>query len=202
LQISDYQIKRLLKIDNVEGEVDKTLGAISDTVIYLSDTIDDFQTYFHPDKQSMKIESFELLQKVINFSLPRVKESSINLTVDRVDETYLSTYVNELIQVLLNLVNNAIDSLNKKTPDDAQVTLSLIDKGEVVEISIQDNGGGIDEVNLPRIFEPYFSTKGKNGTGLGLYMSQMIAQKQLGGKIDVKTSSDGATFTVTIPKTA
>ena len=67
-------------------------------------------------------------------------------------------------------------------------------------IEISDNGGGVDNKIIDNIFDPYFSTKGKNGTGLGLYMSQMIVEKQFGGHIKVEPSKDGTLVIVEILK--
>ncbi|MGB3962251.1 MAG: HAMP domain-containing sensor histidine kinase, partial [Sulfurimonas sp.] len=96
--------------------------------------------------------------------------------------------------------NNAIDVLSESKKEDATIILSTRCEDESIVLSAQDNATGISEENLPHIFEPYFSTKGKNGTGLGLYMSQMIIEKQFRGTIAVVTSKEGSTFSVKIPK--
>jgi len=169
-------------------------------VIYLSETIDDFQTYFHPDKELNQIELGELLQKAVNFALPRLKEIEIDLKIELAKEIAIRTYVNEMIQVILNILNNAIDACITTKRKKSKITLSAQDLGELVEIEIKDDAGGISDEDLPHVFEPYFSTKGKNGTGLGLYMSQMIIQKQFDGVIVVDTNAKGSSFKVTIPK--
>jgi signal transduction histidine kinase len=200
LQISNLQIKRLLEDSFVERESDRIMDEINKTTIYLSNTIDDFQTYFHPDKESSKILLKDLLNKVLTFTLPRVKGTKISLDVEIDEKIELNIYINELIQVLLNLVNNAIDELSSKDYENPRVVISANDLKDCVEILVSDNGGGIKQEALEHLFEPYFSTKGRNGTGLGLYMSQMIIEKQFGGSIDVKTSKNGSTFIIKIPK--
>ena len=201
LQISNYQISQLLNKNIRERAVDKTLAEISDTIIYLSDTIDDFQTYFHPDKELTEIEAHTLVEKCINFVLPRLKERKVNILFEHNDDITLTTYQNELVQVILNLLNNAIDVLYEmKTDKHLKIILNVKQIEKHIYISIEDNAGGISNINLPHIFEPYFSTKGKNGTGLGLYMSQMIIQKQFHGDISVKTSPNGSIFTIEIPE--
>ena len=201
LQISNYQIQQLLYADGKKRAVDKTLEDISDTIMYLSETIDDFQTYFHPDKELNEIELHELLEKAINFTLPRLKESDVQIHLEKGSDIFVKLYMNELIQVVLNLLNNAIDALQGVDRNELRIDIEVTDKNDFVIVDIIDNGAGMSDELITRVFEPYFSTKGKNGTGLGLYMSQMIIDKQFNGKLYVKqSSSDGTTFSIEFPK--
>ncbi len=201
LQISNLQIKKMLGNKAEEEELYQALSKISDTIIYLSQTIDDFKTYFHPDKELSETDLCELLQRAVNFVSPRLKSDAIQIAIiKRATPLIHKTYINELLQVILNILNNALDIFIKSNSKNAMITLKIEEEQKFIKIYIQDNAGGISEENLPHIFEPYFSTKGKNGTGLGLYMSQMIVQKQFGGAIEVQTSSIGTTFIVVIPK--
>jgi len=201
LQISNLQIKRMIDTSKVdEKEIDVTLNEISNSIIYLSQTIDDFKTYFHPDRKTVMTELHLLLKKVVNFALPKTKGEKITITVLESENFFVNIHVNELIQVILNILNNAIDAFTSLDKDDKQIKLYIKPKASTVAIYIEDNANGIEAKNIPKLFEPYFSTKGKNGTGLGLYMSQMIIQKQFQGDIFVKSSKNGSIFIVEIPK--
>jgi signal transduction histidine kinase len=200
LSISNLQIKGLLGEDIKKEELDKALENISDTVIYLSETIDDFQTYFHPQKELLEIGINELLQKAVNFVLPRLKDTKIVIEVQEFKDVLMVTYVNELIQVILNILNNAVDVLIEESVQNPNIIIDLRENEKNIEIVISDNASGISEENISRIFDPYFSTKGKNGTGLGLYMSQMIVEKQFNGHISVESSSAGTFFIVNMKK--
>ncbi len=200
LQISNLHIKRLLGDNVTVRESDKVLSDISDSIVYLSDTIDDFQTYFRPNKEQETIEVDELLQKAINFALPRIKESDVEIINETKKGITINIFVNEIIQVILNLINNALDAFDGINQEDAKIVLNAEENENSIAIFVKDNAGGISEKNLSYIFEPYFSTKGKNGTGLGLYMSQMIVEKQFFGNIKVQTSDKGTTFIVEISK--
>jgi len=83
-------------------------------------------------------------------------------------------------------------------PGEAKIILNVKNINDKTEITIIDNAEGITEGDIEHIFEPYFSTKGKNGTGL--YMSQMIIQKQFNSKIEVTSSKEGSVFQIVIPK--
>ena len=199
LQISNLQLRRLMGENLDIEEYDKTLEQISKTITYLSETIDDFQTFFHPDRKLSKANLKELVEKAVNFVRPRLKGKNVEIEIDIDGKIELNVYINELIQVLLNLLNNAIDALFECERAEKKVSIyAQID--ESVRIYIKDTACGIDESILERLFEPYFSTKGKNGTGLGLYMSQMIVQKQFGGDIRVKSSPAGSIFIIEFPK--
>jgi signal transduction histidine kinase/ABC-type nitrate/sulfonate/bicarbonate transport system substrate-binding protein len=199
LKISHIQIQSMIgnNIDN--DQLLKILNDISETIVYLSETIDDFKTYFHPNKEASQIEIHDLLNKAVNFILPRLKTSSVLIDIQKFQDINVKVYVNELIQVLLNILNNAIDAYEDIQQDDKRIDISTKKENDKVLIYIKDRAGGIKKENINKLFEPYFSTKGKNGTGLGLYMSKMIIEKQFGGKIKVETSKNGSTFIVEIP---
>ncbi|QSZ42461.1 GHKL domain-containing protein [Sulfurimonas aquatica] len=198
LSISNLQLKRMLDKEFNEDELDNALVQINDTVVYLSETIDDFQTYFNPNKELSQITTQELLQKVMSLIQGRINTIEIVLKDDT--NEMVTIYVNELIQVVLNIVNNAIDALKEVDRSDAKIIIEVLSDNDYIKFIVKDNANGISSENIDRIFEPYFSTKGKNGTGLGLYMSQMIMQKQFNSKIDVQSSEKGTSFIIRVPK--
>jgi signal transduction histidine kinase len=129
-----------------------------------------------------------------------MKETHIELIILETESFSFETYINEAVQVILNLLNNAVDALVVSTKERKRITILLENMPQSVKIVISDTADGISEENIKHIFEPYFSTKGKNGTGLGLYMSQMIMQKQFDSEISVQSSHEGTTFELTFPK--
>lgn len=111
-------------------------------------------------------------------------------------------YKNEFMQVLLNLLNNAKDAintakLNNLLHESGKIIIRVSLDSEYVSIEIEDNGGGIPEDHIHRVFEPYFTTKDKEqGTGIGLYMVRAITENSMGGKISVRNSENGAVFKI------
>jgi C4-dicarboxylate-specific signal transduction histidine kinase len=107
----------------------------------------------------------------------------------------------ELTQVVMNIINNAKDALiSNANNSNPWIDIQINEVNESVIISIEDNGGGIPSQILPKIFDPYFTTKHKSqGTGLGLSMSYKIITESIGGKLYVKNSENGAKFFIEIP---
>ncbi|SFV69143.1 histidine kinase [hydrothermal vent metagenome] len=200
LSISDLQLKKMLGKDIDDEFMDKALQDISDTIVYLSDTIDDFQTYFAPNKDMNEEKVCEIINRAVNFTKARMDGAEISFSFEECTDGLIQTYSNELVQVILNILNNAIDELVEHKRANPTIIITILDKKSRFEIIIDDNGRGVPLEDLESIFEPYYSTKGMNGTGLGLYMSQMIMQKQFNSKIEVKSSKDGTQFCIQVPK--
>jgi signal transduction histidine kinase len=203
------------------GKIDKENGAIylkniKTQIDYLSRTIDDFRNFFNPQKEKIPCSIQDTVAYVVSLTHKMLEEKNIVLTISCVDAcdnksrgcieacsqgmTVLG-YPNELAQVLLNLISNSRDVLLERKIREPllSITWGYANDGVVV-ITVSDNGGGIDEVVMPKIFDPYFSTKDKNqGTGIGLYMSKIIIQEHHDGTIGVSNNEQGAVFTITIP---
>jgi len=106
-----------------------------------------------------------------------------------------------LLQILLNLIKNAKEVLVQKAIEDGYIKIYTTEDEKYVYIDVEDNGQGIEQKHISKIFDPYFTTKEEyNGTGLGLYMSKTVAQKHLSGNLSVKNSPKGAIFTLKIKK--
>lgn len=201
LMITEERIK-LMMAGKEPNEYDKILDKISDTMLYLSDTIDDFQTYFKPEKSSQKIHVNEIIERIENFSEARLTLENVRVHLKQCENEIIDTYANEVVQVLINILNNAIDVLVERNVAERHIWITVSCDDKNVVIRVEDNGGGIDNDIIDRIFEPYFSTKSKNGTGLGLYMAKMIVEKHINGRLDVINTSKGACFTIVLPKKA
>ena len=199
LTISNLQIKQMMGIKIEDGMLSSSLDEINETIGYLSETIDDFKTYFHPDKKSDTIKIEELLSKAVQFVQPRAKAGNIDIEVITKSSFEVSVYANELIQVLLNVLNNAIDAYSTTQSETKFIEVYAQMDDNSFRIEIKDGAGGIKQEIVSKLFEPYFSTKGKNGTGLGLYMSQMIIEKQFNGKLLVESKENWTKFIIEIP---
>jgi len=170
---------------------------ISEYSKHLSSTIDDFREFFKPDKEQKETTFVELLQSV--FGIVEVSLQQQNITLYQSLEYIQSfkSYPNELKQVILNLIKNSEDILVEKRIDNPYIKLVSYQKNSSIILEISDNGGGIDETIIDKIFDPYFSTKlKKDGTGLGLYMSKTIIEDHCHGHLYVQNSQDGATFSI------
>jgi signal transduction histidine kinase/ABC-type nitrate/sulfonate/bicarbonate transport system substrate-binding protein len=199
LQISNIQLQEMMGNSVEKEKLLHTLDEISNSVIYLSNTIDDFKTYFHPDKEATSVVINELIMKAIGFIEPRIVRNKILIETDGELGLEVQVYANELIQVILNILNNAIDVYEENDCEKRHIIIDIIKKDGRMLLKITDFAGGVDKEIIKKIFEPYFSTKGKNGTGLGLYMSKMIIEKQFNGTISVMSVENMTTFTIDIP---
>jgi nitrogen fixation/metabolism regulation signal transduction histidine kinase len=173
----------------------RSFKKIEETVSYLSHTIDDFRDYFKPNKVVKEISVTEIVKKSTAFLLAEIKLLDIKY-IQNIDKTLtIQTYQNELIQCLINILKNSIDAFKENPTDAKRLTLAVEKHPNHISLHFSDNAGGIDQDILNRIYEPYFSTKAKNGTGLGLYMTKTIIEEHLKGKITI-TSKDKTTDTL------
>jgi len=110
--------------------------------------------------------------------------------------------MNEYMQVIISILHNAKDTLLHRKTENPRIMLNLYENDEAMVFEISDNAGGVHQNDIHRIFDPYFTTKHKSlGTGLGLYISKMIIEKNMNGTLSVSNTHEGAMFTIIMPKT-
>jgi len=195
-----------LKIDVMMDEYNKDffeerLESIDDLSQHLSSTINDFRNFFKINKETDETTMQEIADGGLQIIYPTLESNSIEvLKQPNETSTRIKTYSNEVKQVVLNILKNAEDILTDYKHPDAKIWVKCYEEGAYTCLSIEDNAGGIPEEVMPKIFDPYFSTKeAKNGTGLGLYMSKTIIEDHCKGKLDVTNSEYGAKFTIKLP---
>jgi len=164
---------------------------------YMSHTIDDFRHFFMPKKEKEVFSLYDSMQSVMNIIGSVLKENNIVIDININKSIVLNTYANECEQVLLNIISNAKDALLHNQIKEPRITVYALEDEKFVKLTIEDNGGGITTSPKSKIFEPYFTTKSEsNGTGLGLYMSKVIVEKNMQGKLRVKNTLEGAKFEI------
>lgn len=174
----------------------------SNLIQHMSQTIEDFRSFYKNEEGKENTTIKNLLERSISLISPAFIENTITYTIFISDETKmlnLNLNVSKVCQVLLNLYKNAMDEFISKKIQNPHIKISCFNNSEFLMIEISDNAGGIPKKFINKIFEPYFSTKSKNGTGLGLYMSKIIIEEQMKGVISVRNENDGACFSLTIP---
>jgi len=168
---------------------------------HLSSTIDDFRNFFKTDKEKEEFDLEEVIKKSISITKTSIESKNIKLEIDLEKNLTLFSYATEIQQVILNIIKNAEDILTEKDIPNKKICITTYKRNDhSIIIKIQDNGGGIEESLIEKIFDPYFSTKSdKDGTGLGLYMSRIIINDHCKGNLKVINENNGATFLIDLP---
>lgn len=184
-----------------DDEIAKFQERSKKQIEYMSQTIDIFRDFFIPKQEKHKFFIDDVIKEITYIFKPLLEINRITLeTVNNTNDKTLYGFSNELNQALLNILNNAKDALEQTSVTDKKIEVLLENKENYLYITIKDNAGGIPVELLPKVFDPYFSTKLKqNGTGLGLYMTKVIIEDKFDGQIEVDNDSLGAKFIIKIP---
>ncbi|MGB5866400.1 MAG: PAS domain-containing sensor histidine kinase [Arcobacteraceae bacterium] len=190
-----------------DQEFDKTCNAINDNVQYLSKTIDDFKNFIKGERKKVNFNLRENVNSFLHLLEGTIKNNEIQIVQDIKADINILGYPNELIQCFINIFNNAKDAFIN-TKEEKYIFISASIKNDYVVIVIKDNAGGIIKEALPKIFEPYFTTKHKSqGTGLGLRMTYNLIVDGMSGTIEAHnvtyeyntTQYTGAEFVISLP---
>jgi len=189
-----------------DEQFDKNCELINDNAQYLSRTIDDFKNFIKGDRTKKPFVLEDNINSFLNLVNASVKNHNIEMVIDIQKDIELTGYENELTQCLINIFNNAKDALKEKNnQDNMLIFISTYTENNNVIIQIKDNAGGIPDNVLPKIFEPYFTTKHKSqGTGLGLHMTYNLIVDGMGGTVEANNVNynyknndySGAEFTI------
>lgn len=203
LNITLYKMNKVYhrQVDERDALFEDSYAHAKKIISKMSETIEDFRSFFSPDRQSETFKLSAVAGEAIDIMQGTIERNEISVVVDVKHDVEIKGYFNEFSQVLINLINNAIDAFcNKKIKDRLiYIEIDTITPRDAI-IKVCDNAGGIEESIIDKIFEPYFSTKHASvGTGLGLYMSEMIIKNSMMGSIVVANTGQGVCFTMTIP---
>lgn len=180
-------------------ELDSCVNKSMDSIAHMSHTIDDFRNFFRPDKKQVEFKIHDVVMKTVALVEDSFSSQEIRIDLRIHDNPALIGFPNEYSQVLLNILTNARDALLERGQDGAQVTITICKEKEKGVVIIADNAGGIPEGVLGKIFEPYFTTKGPDkGTGVGLFMSKTIIEKNMNGRLTARNTTEGAEFRIEV----
>jgi PAS domain S-box-containing protein len=170
-----------------------------DTIMKLSKTIDGFRSFFRPSEGQSAFTLEDAVgdaSALLNLALA---DESITIKLNPTTIHQITGYKKELEQVLLIVLTNARDALAESKVENPTITIGISDVPDGAQLSIGNNGGNIGLEIIDKIFEPYFSTKSKNTSGLGLHIAREIIERHSGGKIYAENIENGVRFIIFIP---
>ena len=206
--VNNLKMNALINEKEVDHKLDSEIDNIQQQVGFMTQTIKDFSGFFKPNK---KKELFNLLKSINDAALLLSAElytAGIEI-VTTVDDKNIEVngFRNEFLQVLLNIINNAKDAIVLQVKEghlkqgEGKIYITITQDSAHTQLTISDNGGGIPSEVLPKIFDPYFTTKSNdNGTGIGLYMSSLIIKENMNAQLLVSNNQEGALFTIRLDR--
>ncbi|WP_420263777.1 PAS domain S-box protein [Candidatus Magnetominusculus dajiuhuensis] len=198
------------------GYINNTVNTAMNQIDFMSTTIDLFKNFFQPSKEKETFDllgicaevfallSSQLITNSIAYSISCHVHNRTFLNYSEVmpcEATVITTYKNQLAHVLLNIIGNAKDAIVQSREKglltaEGMIEVDCYKDNRTLRLEISDNGGGIPEDIIDKIFGQYFTTKADKGTGIGLYMSKVIVEESLGGKIYARVKDGGSVFTI------
>ncbi len=187
------------KLDNKRAA--ECIKNVIGQVQYMSNTVNDFINFLKPrntKKSSFKLK--DVLNSISNMLNSILKKQSIEY-IENIEKDYiLNGYDSELKQALINLIINAQDSILEKNMKNGYIKIDVKEVDKNIIISVEDDGARIDESLLPdKLFENHISTKGEKGSGMGLYITKYIIERNFKGSISAKNNENSSIFIIKIP---
>ncbi|MBV6340192.1 sensor histidine kinase [Candidatus Magnetobacterium casense] len=208
ISVNIQDIKDAYEYGELNSEyIDNMIATSNEQVDFMAKTIDDFRNFFRPSKEKIAFNVVNSLKEVLSMFKDVFNKDSVTIGIfyDNGSELKCIGYPNEFKQVILNIINNSKDAIVVKRGKDpkaffeGKIRITVHKEDHAVVVRVSDNGGGIPELIIERIFEPYFTTKPSDiGTGIGLYMSKTIIETNMAGSLTVRNIEEGAEFKIII----
>ena len=174
---------------------------------YMSNTIDDFRSFIHPNQEKMNFSPKKSFEEVVKILGAQLQHNHIKYEISAEQDIQIYGIKNEFQQAIVIMINNSIDAIksqiDKSIKREYKISIDISKESNYVVIHLKDNGGGIKEDIIHSIFTAYFTTKfASQGTGIGLYIVQGIIQDRMHGTVEVENVIDGCCFTIKLPFSA
>ena len=197
VELEKFDLKNEDQRNDFQNSIVKTLERIDQYVQSLTTTINDFRNFYKPNKETTVSLLSDPVDKALSIIKASFDSSNIEIQVNYESTKKMNMYENEMMQVILNILKNAEDNFLEKNIQNPKINIHTKDNEDESILEVCDNGGGVPQDVIDKIFNPYFSTKSeKNGTGLGLYMSKTIVESHHKGDFFVENRGDGACFVI------
>jgi PAS domain S-box-containing protein len=183
-----------------DEHVQATNGTIMSLLDHMAQTIDVFRGFYRPDKKTKVFSVKESIDQALAFIAPTFRFQSIAVELDVDPGLTGFGYPREYTQVFLNILANAKDAFRARRTENGTVIIKAFAESTKTVVTITDNAGGIPEAIIDKIFDFYFTTnEAAGGTGIGLYMSKNIIEKNMSGTLSAENTGSGARFRIEIP---
>ena len=194
-------IKHEIKKDNFDIDFfTELLISIDQQKEFMKSTLDEFRNFLNPFNEDSTCELNKTVKKSLSLIEDEFLINQIEISFKRSEDIFIKGNPKEIQHVIINILNNAKDAFKERDVKNRQIHISAKTKGSKTMLFIDDNAGGIDELMIDRIFHPYVSTKkSSGGSGIGLYMSQLIMHKH-NAQIGVENHNNGARFMLSFNK--
>ncbi len=180
-----------------ENNLKNKINSIENTTQYLSQTIDDFSNFFVPETEAKNFIVNDAIEHCISIINPSMNHIHLHLSYE--SRGHINGYLTLFQQVILSIISNSIDIFNANNITNPNITIKTYDNNQFTFIEISDNGGGIPQKYISKVFDLYFSTKNKKAaSGLGLYIAKKILTQHFKGNIFVTNYNQGVKFTIRI----
>ena len=201
-EFNEFDLETYDEAKKYQNFVMNEINSIDLQVHNLTVIIDEFREFYKPNRTKEESSLIAIVEKSFKIIKGVLIANNIKLNINNKSISKCKLHTNEIMHVVLNLLQNAKDIFEEKNINVPKIDIDIYDKGKQSYIVVSDNGGGIADDIINKIFDPYFSTKDeKNGTGLGLYMSKLIVEEHHNGNISAKNHKDGVSFTIKLNNT-
>ena len=180
-------------------EMHKDIHEVIEVLQHMSRTIDDFRNFFQEDKIKRDFSISTAVTNSMELVSASLKDHNVLVEIEADDEVTATGYQNEYAQVLLNIISNSCDACLERCVVNPSILIRIARENGRSVLYVRDNCGGIPDDVLPKIFDPYFTTRGPDkGTGIGLYMSRTIIEQNMGGRLTARNVDGGAEFRIEV----